>query len=114
MNDPGEEGVDEDQRPTSPPRPLLRSAVQVDTVFHLAISKAVKMPACEDCFYFFARPDRCRRFPPTVSMLTTHSGSSAYTHWPAVMKSDWCGEFKSKVEPASIYDRPEVCNVPTP
>ncbi len=76
--------------------------------FYLAISKAVKMPACEDCFYFFARPDRCRRFPPTVSMLTTHSGSSAYTHWPAVMKSDWCGEFKSRAEPLSIHDHPEL------
>jgi hypothetical protein len=82
--------------------------------FYLTLSKALKMPACEDCCYFSARPDRCRRFPPTVSMLTTTSGSSAYTHWPAVTKSDWCGEFKSKVEPASIYDRPEVCNVPTP
>ena len=72
------------------------------------------MPACEDCSYFSARPDRCRRFPPTVSMSTTSSGSSAYTHWPAVLRSDWCGEFKIKAEPLSIHDRPELYNVLTP
>jgi hypothetical protein len=80
------------------------------------------MPACEDCSHFAAnRPSnnsrsqlsgQCRRYPPTVHITTTANGSSANTHWSTVSRSDWCGEFKSNVQPTHIFDFPEMFGPP--
>lgn len=85
-----------------------------------------KMPACEDCFYFAATrpahpsngrlPGQCRRYPPVVNTMITQPGGAPITQWPgvwpAVPRTEWCGEFKSNVQPTSIYDHPELVGPP--
>lgn len=39
---------------------------------------------------------KCRRYPPSASMVM-HQGNVAFGHeWSHVGKNDWCGEFERK------------------
>jgi len=64
--------------------------------------------SCANCRYFHVMPqaNACRRFPPTPVPDTftyedehsrQHAGTEVETKFPAVLGSDWCGEYASQL-----------------
>lgn len=40
----------------------------------------------------------CRRFPPSVQIVSTPQGPALMALRPNVMPNDWCGEFADEIE----------------
>lgn len=46
-------------------------------------------------------PKICRRYPPLPMFLPDHRGQPGVRNvWPVMQPTDFCGEWKSKIEPA--------------
>lgn len=68
------------------------------------------MNTCATCQYF--RESSCRRYPPTVvgyvetrrdEYSQTSVDTSTNSEFPAVLPTEWCGEWKNDAQNADVF-----------